>query len=95
MSRKVWKRIFWIAVVFLILLMIFTVGLWILANVGAVLFRLLFMLDEELQVSGITFAEFMSNFVGSPLFYMYLADVTALVASAAALVVARKQKPQQ
>lgn len=95
MDRKVWKWIFWIALIFLLLLMLFTVGLWALANVGAVLFRLLFILDEDLQVSGIPFPEFMSNFVGSPLFYVYMVDGIALVASAAALVVTRKQKTQQ
>ena len=92
MKHSVWKWIFGISLTLLVLLVIFTIGLWALANAGAVLFRLLFILDEDLEVHGIPFTEFMSNFVGSPLFYIYLIDVTALVASVVALVIMRKQR---
>ena len=92
MKRKAWKWIFGLSLAGLVLLVVFTFGLWILANVGAVLFRLVFILDEDMTVSGIPFHAFMSNFVGSPLFYMYLVDVSALLASIVALVVTRKKK---
>ena len=91
MKRKAWKWIFGLSLAGLVLLVVSTFGLWILANVGAVLFRIVFILDEDMTVSGISFRAFMSNFVGSPLFYMYLVDVSALLASIVALVVTRKK----
>ena len=94
MNRKVWKWIFWVSLIVLILLILFTVGLWALANVGAVLFRLVFILDEDMQVSGISFAEFISNFVGSPLFYCYVTDLAALLGSSAALIITRKPQTE-
>ena len=90
MTLKFWKRTFWISAIFLILLIIFTYGLWIMANVGAALMRIVFILDEDLQLSGIPFAKFMENFVGSPLFYMYIADLTVLLCSAVAWTAKRK-----
>ena len=91
MTRKFWKRLFWISVIFLILLILFTFGLWILANVGAALLRIVFILDEDLQLSGIPFAKFMENFVGSPLFYCYLTDLAMLLGATVALLVTRKK----
>ena len=91
MKRKTWKWIFGISLAVLILLMTFTVFLWALANAAGVLLRLVFILDEEMTVTGIPFAAFMSNFVGSPLFYVYMIDGAALISSIVALVVTRKQ----
>lgn len=91
MSRKTWKRIFWICLFGLILLMVFTLGLWAMANATGVLLRLLFILDEDMMVSGIPFGVFMSNFVGSPLFYLYLVDGVSLLASIVGLVFMRKK----
>ena len=90
-QRKTWKWIFGISVILLCLLVLFTVGLWVLANVGAVLFRLLFILDEDLTVSGISFGQFMADFIGSPLFYGYVADLAVLLGSSAALIITRKR----
>ena len=90
MTIKFWKRLFGFSAILLILLIIFTYGLWIMANVGAALMRIVFILDEDLQLSGIPFAKFMENFVGSPLFYMYIADLTILLCSAVAWIAKRK-----
>ena len=92
MKHKTWKWIFGISLALLILLMVFTVFLWALANVGAVLFRLLFMLDQDMTVHSISFTQFMSNFIGSPLFYMYLVDIIVLISSMIGLIVTRKRK---
>lgn len=92
MKRSVWKWILGFSIGYLILLVLFTIGLWILTNVGGVLIRILFILDEDFQVHGISLAEFMRNFVGSPLFYAYLVDLVALVSSSVALTVTRKTK---
>ena len=91
MKRSAWKWILGISIVGLVLLVIFTIGLWALANAGAVLMRLVFILDEDLELHSIPFADFMANFVGSPLFYVYMADLAALFTSAAALIVTRKR----
>lgn len=91
MKRKTWKWVFGISLAVLILLMIFTVLLWVLLNVGGVLLRLVFILDEDMTVSGIPFDVFLSDFVGSTLFYVYLLDMMALATSSAALVVTRKR----
>ena len=77
MTIKFWKRLFWFSVILLILLIIFTYGLWIMANVGAALMRIVFILDEGLQLSGIPFAKFMENFVkfivlDNDLFYIFV-----------------------
>ena len=91
MTLKFWKRLFWFSVILLILLIIFTYGLWIMANVGAALMRIVFILDEDLHLSGIPFTKFMENFVGSPLFYMYIADLIVLLGSAVAWIAKRKE----
>ena len=91
MKRSVWKWMLGISIAVLVLLGILTVGIWALANVGAVLVRLVFILDEDLQVSGIPFATFMANFVGSPMFYAFAVDLALLVTSATALIVTRRR----
>lgn len=92
MKRTVWKWLFGISLILLFLLMLFTVGLWAMTNAAGVLFALLFMLSEDVSVSAIPFGEFMKNFVGSPLFYIYLADLAVLLGSIIALTVTRKIK---
>ena len=91
MKRSVWKWTLGISVAVFVLLVLFTFGLWILANVGGVLLRLVFILDEDFQVSGIPFGAFMANFVGSPLFYLYATDVAVLSASVIALIITRER----
>ena len=92
MKRSTWKKIMTASLIILVLLMIFTVGLWALANAAGILLRLLFILDEDMEVTGMPFSVFMANFVGSPLFYVYMADLAALTASAIALFLTRKKK---
>lgn len=92
MKRSVWKWLFGISLVLLVLLMVFTVFLWGLANAAGVLFRMLFILDEDMTVSSIPFRAFMANFVGSPLFYIYLADISALLTGIIGLVATKKRK---
>ena len=91
MKRRAWKWIFGISLTLLILLVLFTIVLWGLANAAGVLLRLLFILDEDMEISMMPFSVFMSNFVGSPLFYIYIADLATLVPSAVALAVTKKR----
>lgn len=92
MKRSTWQKIMTASLIILVLLMIFTVGLWALANAAGVLLRLVFILDEDMEVTGIPFSAFMANFVGSPLFYVYMVDLAALTTSAIALFLTRTKK---
>ena len=92
MKRSTWKKIMTASIIILVLLIMFTIGLWALANAAGILLRLLFILDEEMEYSGMPFSVFMANFVGSPLFYVYMADLAALTTSAIALFLTRKRK---
>ena len=92
MKRSVWKWLLGISIAVFVLLVLLTLGIWVLANVGGVLIRLVFILDEDLQVSGIPFAAVMENFVGSPMFYAFVADLVVLVISVIALIFTGKRR---
>ena len=92
MKRKAWKWIFGISLAGLILLVLFTLWLWVMLNVcGALLLTL--MGNQEIHAMPIS--EFLSNFVGSPMFYIYLVDISALLASIIALIVTKKRDNTQ
>jgi hypothetical protein len=91
MKRTVWKWLLGISIAVFMLLILFTLGIWALSNVGAVLVRLVFILDEDLQIGGIPFAAVMENFVGSPMFYAFVADLAVLTTSVTALIVTKKR----
>ena len=92
MKRKVFRRIFIFSLVGFVLLGLFTVGLWAFANAGAALFRIVFLLDEDLEVHGIPFSAFMANFIGSPLFHIYLVDIAAMLTGIIGLTVTKKER---
>ena len=79
MNRTAFKCLFFCSLGFLVTLIQFTFVIWILANVGAALFALLLMLDEDVRITtGIPLGVFLSNFFGSPLSYVYLADLVCI-----------------
>ena len=88
MKRKAWKWLFGISLVLLVLLILFTIGIWVLLNIGG---AILLTLMGNQEISAIPMADFLSNFVGSPMFYIYLADLVVLLTSAVALVITRKK----
>ena len=92
MKRTLWKWLFGISLAVLILLVLFTVAAWLLVNVGGALLAMLLILAEDVQINAISFSAFLANFVGSPLFYIYLADLAVLISSSVALFLTRKQK---
>lgn len=88
MKRKAWKWIFGISLVGLILLALFTVWIWVMLNVcGALLLTLM----GNQEIHAMPMVDFLSNFVGSPMFYIYMADLVVLLTSAVALVITRKK----
>lgn len=88
MKRKAWKWLFGISLVLLVLLILFTIGIWVLLNIGG---AILLTLMGNQEISAIPMADFLSNFVGSTMFYIYMADLVVLLTSAVALVITRKK----
>lgn len=89
MHRKVWKWLLGISIAVLILLVLLTLGIWVLLNIGG---AILLSLMGNTEITAIPFGEFMSNFVGSPMFYIYLVDIFALLASIVGMVATKKHK---
>lgn len=89
MHRKAWKWLLGISIGVLILLVLFTLGIWVLLNIGG---AIVLSLMGNTEITAIPFGEFMSNFVGSPMFYVYLVDIFALLASIVALAATKKHK---
>ena len=88
MKRKAWKWLFGISLVLLVLLILFTIGIWVLLNIGG---AILLALIGNQEIHAMPMVDFLSNFVGSPMFYIYMADLAVLLSSAFALIVTRKK----
>ncbi len=86
--RSAWKWLFGISIAVLVLLVLLTFGIWVMLNIGG---AILLTLMGNQEISAIPMADFLSNFVGSPMFYIYLADLVVLLTSAVALVITRKK----
>ena len=86
MHRKVWKRLFWIALIFLILLLLFTLGLWIFGNIIDEVFAYL----VSYPYPGFPFEQFLKNLPNTPLVDLYIVDLAVLLCSSVALLVTRK-----
>lgn len=89
MKRSVWKWLFGISLVLLVLSILFTIGIWVLLNIGG---AILLSLMGNQEISAMPMTVFLSNFVGSPLFYIYIADLVVLLSSIVALIVTGKPK---
>ena len=89
MHRKAWKWLLGISIGVLVLLILLTLGAWVLFNIGG---AIALSLMGNTEITAIPFGEFMSNFVGSPMFYVYLVDIFALLASIVGLAATKKHK---
>jgi len=89
MNRKVWKWLLGISIGVLILLVLLTLGIWVLLNIGG---AVLLSLMGNTEITAIPFGEFMSNFVGSPMFYIYLADLIVLMGASLMLMITKKRQ---
>lgn len=92
MNRSVWKWLFGVSLAILVLLVLFTVFLWALGNsVGALGSAIMSYTDNDVfAYNGTTFDEFLGSLPGSPLFYMYIADIAVLLSSITILIVTHK-----
>ena len=86
MSRKAWKRIFWIALIVLILLLLYTLGLWIFINTIDEVFAYLVSSPSP----GFPFEQFLKNLPSTSLPDLYIVDLAVLLCSSVALLVTRK-----
>jgi hypothetical protein len=89
MNRKVWKWLFGISVGVLILLVLLTFGFWVLVNIGG---AILLSLMGNTEIAAMPFSVFMSNFVGSPMFYIYLADLIVLMGASLMLMITKQRQ---
>ena len=91
MKRSTWKALLIISIILAILLFMFTVFIWALSGAtGALLFGLLNGGDMP-DTSHYTYGYFMQNFVGSPMFWVSLADVALMITSIVMLIIKRKK----
>ena len=98
MKRTVWKWLLGISIVVLVLLILFTLVVWALVNMGgAVMLALLSSgtANTEVQFRGMSMAELLKNFVGSPMFYLYLGDLAMLAGAITMLIVTKKRQVAQ
>jgi hypothetical protein len=89
MNRKVWKWLFGISVGVLILLVLLTFGFWVLVNIGG---AILLSLMGNTEIAAMPFSVFMSNFFGSPMFYIYLADLIVLMGASLMLMITKQRQ---
>ena len=74
----------------LVLLILLTVAMFLFANVAVVFMHLLAMGNGDIPVEGISAGELFANFIGSPLFYAYIADLLLLTGSIVGVAIPKK-----
>lgn len=87
MSRKPFQILCIVSVILFFLLVLFTLFIWFLVNVGGALF--LAVMGHS-SMEGMPLSEFLSNFIGSPMFYIFLADILAFIISVTGLTMTKK-----
>ena len=94
MMRKVWKWIYGVSLTMLIILGVFTVGIWALGNATAAMAgAIMGHIDpDNFGYRYLPFSRFMIDFIGSPMFYIELAAFAMHFSSIVALAITRKQK---
>ena len=92
MKCKVWKWIYGISLALLVLLAVFTVGIWALGNATAAMAGAIMgqMDPDNFGYRYLSFGQFITDFIGSPMFFVCLAVFMAHIASVTALVFNRK-----
>ena len=93
MMRKTGKWIYCISLGLLILLLLFTFGIWALGNATAAMAGTImgYMDSDSFGYCYLPFSRFMVDFIGSPMFYIFLVTFAAHFLSIAMLVATRKQ----
>ena len=89
--RTVCKWLLGISIGVLIALILLTFFGWALFGATTIFFHVFTAESGNIPSEELSLAGYLSNFVGSPLFYMYLADVFVLLGSSVALIITRRQ----
>lgn len=93
MKRKVFKLMLGISIALLLFIAVHMVIFWALGNATAALASALMSIkSDSVTFNGITFFEFCSNFIGSPMFYISIVAVISLITSIVMLIITRKNK---
>ena len=93
MKRNLWRWMFGISLALLILLLLFTVGIWALGNAtGAMAGAIMGSLDpESFGYHYLAFDTFLLNTVGSPIFYCFAVDLIVLLCSVVMLILTNQR----
>jgi len=89
--RLVCKWLLGISIGVLIALALFTFFSWALWGATGMFFYTLTAESGGISLKELSLTGFFSNFVGSPMFYIYLADVLVLLCSTVALIITKRQ----
>ena len=90
--KKLWRWLFGISLILLLALFPFTLAVWAFASAAAAFTAgvMGYSGEDSIHYEGVTYLEFMSNFVGSPLFHIGVALLAVLILSITMLIVNRK-----
>ena len=93
MKRVAWKWIYGISLALLVLLAMFTVGIWAVGNATAAMAgAIMGNIDQEsFGYRYLPFGEFLLNAIGSPMFYVEVTVLAAHITAVVALAVTRKR----
>ena len=92
--RVFFKWLLGISIGVLIALILFTIFCWALFGATAMFLQALTAECGNISSEELSLAGFLRDFVGSPMFYMYIADLSVFVLSVVGLVATRSQKPK-
>lgn len=93
MKRSAFKWLLGISIAVLVFIAVNMVVFWALGNAtGALASALMSIKSDSFAFNGITFFEFCSNFIGSPMFYVSIVAVISLITSIVLLIITRKNK---
>ena len=84
--RLACKWLLGISIGMLIALVLFTIFSWALFGASAMFFQALTAESGNTSSEGLSLTDYFSDFMGSPMFYMYLVDVFVLLGSSVALL---------
>ena len=90
MMRKIWKWTLNIGLGVFAVLAGYTLCLWCTANAFSAISQVTFTPNETTTL--IPIGEFLLRFVGSPIFYIFLADLVLLSTGTAGLIITKKRK---
>ena len=89
--RMACKWLLGISIGVLIALILFTFVSWALFGATTIFFHTLTAESGSISAEELSLTGFFSNFVGSPMFYMYIADVLVLLCTSVVLIITRRQ----